>query len=107
MWSFGKILLLTGALAVTFFVFAGIAMRVAVRARQVTVPDFVGKSTAEATALLSGRCQIGTSSRASFFAEAPPGPLSILRPARRPEQAPRVPRRGPLGDSCAPWCLGC
>jgi eukaryotic-like serine/threonine-protein kinase len=50
-WSFGKILLLTGALAVTFFVFAGIAMRVAVRARQVTVPDFVGKSTADATAM--------------------------------------------------------
>jgi beta-lactam-binding protein with PASTA domain len=52
-WSYGKILLLAGALAVTFFVFAGIAMRVAVRARQVTVPDLVGKSIADATALAS------------------------------------------------------
>jgi beta-lactam-binding protein with PASTA domain len=48
-WSFGKILLLAGALAGTFFLFAGLAMRVAVRARQVTVPDFVGKNVADAT----------------------------------------------------------
>ncbi len=53
-WSFGKILVLAGALAVTFFVFAGIAMRVAVRARQVTVPDLVGKTIPEATAMASG-----------------------------------------------------
>jgi beta-lactam-binding protein with PASTA domain len=53
-WSYGKILLLAGALAATFFVFAGIAMRVAVRARQVTVPDLVGKSITDATNLASG-----------------------------------------------------
>jgi beta-lactam-binding protein with PASTA domain len=53
-WSYGKILLLAGALAGTFFVFAGIAMRVAVRARQVTVPDLVGKSVADATNLSAG-----------------------------------------------------
>jgi serine/threonine-protein kinase len=52
-WTFGKILLLAGALAVTFFVFAGIAMRVAVRARQVTVPNLVGKSVPDATTLAS------------------------------------------------------
>lgn len=49
-WGFGKILLLAGALAVTFLVFAAIAMRVAVRARQVTVPNLVGQSIADATA---------------------------------------------------------
>lgn len=48
-WGFGKILLLTGALAGTFLVFAGIAMRVAVRARQVTVPNLVGQSLSNAT----------------------------------------------------------
>lgn len=42
--------MLAGALAGTFFLFAGIAMRVAVRARQVTVPDFVGTNVADATA---------------------------------------------------------
>jgi serine/threonine-protein kinase len=52
-WNYGKILLLAGALAATFFVFAGIAMRVAVRARQVTVPDLTGKSVADATAALA------------------------------------------------------
>lgn len=50
-WSAGKVLLLTGALAGTFFVFAGIAMRVAARARQVTVPNFVGQSLMNATNL--------------------------------------------------------
>jgi eukaryotic-like serine/threonine-protein kinase len=53
-WSFGKILVLAGALAATFFVFAGIAMRVAIRARQVTVPNLVGKSVVDATTLASG-----------------------------------------------------
>src|SRR6187402_3769023 len=52
-WGFGKILLLAGALAVTFFVFAAVAMRVAVRARQVTVPNLVGQSITDATTLAS------------------------------------------------------
>jgi beta-lactam-binding protein with PASTA domain len=52
-WNLGKILLLAGALAGTFFLFAGIAMRVAVRAREVTVPDLVGQSVADATAATS------------------------------------------------------
>lgn len=51
--SYGKILLLAGALAGTFLLFAAIAMRVAITARQVTVPDLVGRSIAEATALSS------------------------------------------------------
>lgn len=52
-WGVGKVLLLTGALAGTFLVFAGIAMRVAVRARQVTVPNLVGQSLVNATTLAS------------------------------------------------------
>jgi eukaryotic-like serine/threonine-protein kinase len=52
-WNFGKILLLAGALAGTFFLFAGIAMRVAVRAREVTVPNLTGKSIADATAAVA------------------------------------------------------
>lgn len=51
--SYGKFLLLAGALAGTFLVFAGIAMRVAIRARQVTVPDLAGRSIEDATALSS------------------------------------------------------
>lgn len=48
-WSVGKVLLLAGALAGTFILFAGLAMRVAIRARQVTVPDLVGQSLNDAT----------------------------------------------------------
>ena len=51
--SYGKFLLLAGALAGTFLVFAGSAMRVAIRARQVTVPDLAGRSIADATDLSS------------------------------------------------------
>jgi eukaryotic-like serine/threonine-protein kinase len=51
----GKLLLLVGALVATFFVFAAIAMRVAVRALDVRVPELVGKplerARAEATEL--------------------------------------------------------
>jgi beta-lactam-binding protein with PASTA domain len=46
-------LVLAAALAGTFFLFAGIAMRVAVRARQVTVPNLVGRSINDATTLAS------------------------------------------------------
>ena len=52
-WSAGKVLLLAAALAGTFLIFAGIAMRVAVRARQVTVPNLVGQSLTNATNLAS------------------------------------------------------
>ena len=71
-WGLGKILLLTGALAGTFLIFAGLAMRVAVRARQVTVPNLVGQSLQNATAMSS--------------------PLDLLLrvdPAKRPD--PKVP----------------
>lgn len=50
-WTAGKLLLLAGALAGTFIAFAAIAARVAVRARDVTVPDLVGRSLNDATAL--------------------------------------------------------
>jgi eukaryotic-like serine/threonine-protein kinase len=44
----GKLLLLVGSLIATFFIFAAIAMRVAVRALEVRVPDLVGKPIEEA-----------------------------------------------------------
>jgi serine/threonine-protein kinase len=46
----GRLLLLVGGLVVTFFVFAAIAMRVAVRALEVRVPELVGKPVEEARA---------------------------------------------------------
>jgi eukaryotic-like serine/threonine-protein kinase len=49
-WSVSKLLLLGGALVATYFVFAAIAMRVAVRAREVSVPGLVGRQLEDATA---------------------------------------------------------
>jgi beta-lactam-binding protein with PASTA domain len=52
-WTAGKVMLLVGALATTFVVFAIAAARVAVRARDVTVPSLIGRTLAEATATTS------------------------------------------------------
>ena len=48
-WSFGKLLLLAGALVATFLLFALVAMRVALRAGEVQVPDMVGVTVANAS----------------------------------------------------------
>jgi serine/threonine-protein kinase len=52
-WGAGKYLLLAGALVATFFVFAGVAMRVALRAREVQVPALIGHSVTDATQTLT------------------------------------------------------
>jgi beta-lactam-binding protein with PASTA domain len=53
-WTAGKVLLLIGAWVATYVLFAGVAMRVTLRVREVSVPDVRGRSVGEATALLSG-----------------------------------------------------
>ena len=52
-WGLGKFLVLVGALAATFFVFAGVAMRVALRAREVQVPKLVGTTVNDASQALA------------------------------------------------------
>jgi eukaryotic-like serine/threonine-protein kinase len=52
-WSFGKLLLLAGALGLTFLIFFGLSMRVALRAREVEVPPLLGRSVGDATKLLA------------------------------------------------------
>lgn len=47
-WGIGKVLLLAGGLAATFVIFAAVAMRVAVRAREVQVPQLDGRPVDEA-----------------------------------------------------------
>jgi eukaryotic-like serine/threonine-protein kinase len=51
-WGAGKLLILVGALLATFFVFAAAAMRVALRASEVEVPDLRGRAVREASAVL-------------------------------------------------------
>jgi len=50
-WSVGKLVLLGGGLIATYLLFAAAAMRVALRTREVEVPDFTNRTTNEATAL--------------------------------------------------------
>ena len=50
-WSAGKLVLLGGALAATYVLFAAASMRVALRAREVQVPDFTNRTANEATAV--------------------------------------------------------
>ena len=54
-WSLGKFFVLMGALGVTFVVFFGAAMRIALWARDVQVPSLIGRTVNEATATLAAR----------------------------------------------------
>ena len=51
-WGAGKRLLIGGALILTYFVFAAVAMRFALKSRDVVVPPVAGKTVNEASALL-------------------------------------------------------
>jgi serine/threonine-protein kinase len=53
-WGAGKVLVIAGALLATYLVFAFVSMRIALRARDVQVPDFSNRTTNEATALATG-----------------------------------------------------
>jgi serine/threonine-protein kinase len=48
-WGVGRLLLLAAALGATFLLFFGVALRVALRAREVQVPPLVGKTVSDAT----------------------------------------------------------
>ena len=52
-WSAGKLLLLAGALFLTYVIFAAVGMRVALKTREVQVPALGGKTVNEATAVLT------------------------------------------------------
>jgi eukaryotic-like serine/threonine-protein kinase len=50
-WTAGKLVLLGGALVSTYLIFAAASMRIALRTREVQVPDFTNRTANEATAL--------------------------------------------------------
>lgn len=52
-WSAGKVLVLAGALVLTFLLSAAVGMKVALRTREVVVPALAGRTVNEATALLA------------------------------------------------------
>jgi serine/threonine-protein kinase len=52
-WGAGKLLLLGGALLLTYLLFAAAAMRLALKTREVAVPALTGRTVNEATALVA------------------------------------------------------
>jgi eukaryotic-like serine/threonine-protein kinase len=52
-WSAGKLLLLGGALLLTYLLFAAASMRLALKTREVEVPSLAGRTVNEASALLA------------------------------------------------------
>jgi beta-lactam-binding protein with PASTA domain len=50
-WSAGKLVVIGGALLATYVLFAAASMRVALRAREVQVPDLTNRTASEATAI--------------------------------------------------------
>jgi serine/threonine-protein kinase len=50
-WGAGKLVLLVGALLATYVLFAAASMRVALRTREVQVPNFTNRTANEATAI--------------------------------------------------------
>jgi eukaryotic-like serine/threonine-protein kinase len=53
MWSAGKLVMLVGALVATYVLFAAASMRIALRAREVTIPDLTNRTANDATVLAS------------------------------------------------------
>ena len=53
-WGAGKIVLLAVALAATYLISAAASMRLALKAREVQVPDLTNRSASEATVLATG-----------------------------------------------------
>ena len=52
-WSAGKVLLICGALVLTYVLFAAAAMRMAIQSREVPVPELAGKAVNDASAALT------------------------------------------------------
>jgi serine/threonine-protein kinase len=54
-WSAGKLLVLAGALVATFLLFAAASVRLAVRSREVQIPDLTNRTANEASTLAADR----------------------------------------------------
>lgn len=52
-WSAGKLLLLGGALLLTYVLFAAVSMRLALKSREVAVPSLTGRTVNEARTILA------------------------------------------------------
>jgi eukaryotic-like serine/threonine-protein kinase len=90
-WTVGRVVLLVGGLAVTYGLFTAAAMRVALRAREVSVPAVVGLEFAEAGRAMDGDgLTLKVDDNRPFSATVPvgriasqdPGPGAVVRRGR-------------------------
>ena len=81
-WSAGKLLLLGGALLLTYVLFAAAAMRVALKTREVTVPPLTGKTINDArTALADSGLNLRVEEGARVDPKVPAGQVLAQEPA--------------------------
>src|SRR5262245_53823975 len=81
-WSAGKVLLLCGALLLTFFLSAGAAMRYALKIREVAVPQLTGKTVNEAsTTLTEAGLTLKVEEGRKVDAKVPAGQILAQEPA--------------------------
>lgn len=90
-WSAGKLLLLAAALLATYALFAAAAMRIALRSREIVLPDLRGRTVGDATAALTVtglRLRVEEPRRidpkipAGGIVAQEPGPGTPIRPQR-------------------------
>ena len=80
-WSAGKLLLLGGALLATYLLFAGAAMRLALKTREVRVPTLAGRTVNEASALLADAgLTLKVEEGARLDPKVPPGQILAQEP---------------------------
>ena len=100
-WTLGRLVVIGGALVATFLLFAAVAVRVAVRARDVTVPDLTGASLADAAERLGHQqlsLRVDTAQRPST--EVPAG--RVLGQDPRPDTSSRRQRSVRVWVSAGP-----
>src|SRR5687767_367958 len=81
-WSAGRVLVIGGALLGTYLLFAAAALRIAVRTREVPVPDLTGQSINDASALLADAgLTMRVEERRRVDAKVPPGHVITQDPS--------------------------
>src|SRR5258705_11066092 len=100
-WGAGKRVLLGGALVLTYLVFAAAAMRVAIKSRDVLVPQLTGKSVPQAGAILApAGLNLKVEETRRVDASVPAG--TIFSPDPQPGVHPRPQRRVKVWASPGP-----
>lgn len=81
-WSAGRILVIAACLVATYLIFAVTAMRVALRVREVPVPDLRNKTVAEATAQLQETgLALAVDESGRLDPKVPAGRIALQEPA--------------------------